>query len=63
MLGAATIITQANAGPPGYITWAKLPQNLNDGKSTRGEVDIEIVNDVRGIKLIIPMRPKPSSGE
>jgi hypothetical protein len=56
VLGAATIITQANAGPPGYVRWQRLPQALSEGRSTQGDVDIEIVNEGRGIKLIVPLR-------
>jgi hypothetical protein len=60
VLGAATIIVQANAGPPGSYYWKKLPQNLSSGASTSGGIDIEIVADPidgRGMKLIIPTRP------
>src|SRR5688572_15967828 len=32
--GAATVIVRANAGPPGYVRWRNLPQNLKDGKDT-----------------------------
>src|SRR5262245_14048868 len=56
VLGAATIITQANAGPPGYVRWQRLPQALSEGRSTQGDVDIEIVGEGRGIKLIVPLR-------
>ena len=31
MLGAATVIVRANAGPPGYYYWQNLPQNLTKG--------------------------------
>jgi hypothetical protein len=64
LLGAATIITRANAGPPGYAIWQKLPQALTDGRSTSGGVEIEIVPEGRGIKLIVPQRNnKPNPGE
>ena len=60
VFGAAAIITQANAGPPGSFYWKKLPQNLTKNAPTNGGIDIEIVPDAdgaRGMKLIIPIRP------
>src|SRR5882762_256458 len=36
VLGAATVIVRANAGPPGIYYWRNLPQNLSKGESTRG---------------------------
>lgn len=60
VIGAAAIITEANAGPPGSYYWRKLPQNLTKGTPTNGGIDIEIVpdsNDNHGLKLIIPIRP------
>ena len=61
VLGAAAIITQANAGPPGSFYWKKLPQNLSKGAPTSGGVDIEIVPDGEvgssGLKLILPIKP------
>jgi len=60
VLGMATIIAEANAGPPGAYYWKKLSQNLNRGAATNGGIDIEIVadpTDGRGMKLIIPTRP------
>jgi hypothetical protein len=56
LLGAATIITKANAGPPGYVRWQGLPQALTDGRSTQAGVDIVIVSEGSGVKLIVPMR-------
>jgi hypothetical protein len=60
VIGAAAMITRANAGPPGSFYWKKLPQNLGQGKSTSGGIDIEIVPDANdgssGLKLIVPMR-------
>lgn len=59
-LGAAAIIVNANAGPPGSYYWKKLPQNLSKGTPTNGGVDIEIVPDGSEgaqMKLIIPQRP------
>ena len=60
VIGAAAIITQANAGPPGSYYWRKLPQNLSKGQPTGGGVDIMVVpdgSDGSGMKLIIPVRP------
>ena len=62
VIGAAAIITQANAGPPGSFYWKKLPQNLTKGAPTSGGVDIEIVPDGEvgssGMKLILPIKPE-----
>ena len=63
VIGAAAIITQANAGPPGSYYWKKLPQNLSKGAPTSGGVDIEIVPDgdatgSSGMKLILPIKPE-----
>lgn len=60
VIGAATIIAQANAGPPGSYYWRKLPQNLTKGTPTSGGIDIEIVPDSTegsGMKLIVPTKP------
>jgi len=59
-LGAAAIITQANAGPPPAHFWRNLTKNLNAGKATNGSVVIEIVPDSVGTKLIVPV-PKPAN--
>jgi hypothetical protein len=61
VIGAAAIITRANAGPPSSYFWRKLPQNLSKGNPTNGTVDIEIVpdpTDGTGMKLIIPTTPE-----
>jgi hypothetical protein len=64
VFGLATVIVRANAGPPGYIRWQGLPQNLKDGKVTGGGVDIEIVpGDDSEIKLIVPLRNTNRPGE
>src|SRR6266536_4653259 len=63
MFGVATVMVRANAGPPGYIYWQSLPNNLTNGKSTSGGVSVEIVPDNERIKLIIPMRKKNGNGE
>lgn len=61
LIGATVIITRANAGPPSYFYWRRLPQNLSKGNPTSGSVDIEIVPDPQdgsGMKLIVPMKPE-----
>ena len=63
LLGAGTVIVRANAGPPGYVYWQNLPQNLTNGKDTRGGLDIEIVPGDANIKLIVPMRNTKKPGE
>jgi hypothetical protein len=63
LVGAATVITRANAGPPGYVRWAGLAKALNDGKATSGGLDIEIVPEGSGMTLVIPQRKKSSNGE
>ena len=61
MIGAAAMIAQANAGPPGSYYWKKLPQNLTKGAPTAGGLDIEIVPDgdigSSGMQLILPIKP------
>jgi hypothetical protein len=56
LLSAAAIITRANAGPPGYVRWAGLPKALSEGRSTSGGLDIEIIPEGYGMKLIVPIR-------
>ena len=63
VFGVGTILVRANAGPPGYIRWANLPQNLKDGKETRGGVNIELVPGDGEMQLIIPMRKSGKPGE
>lgn len=61
VIGAAAIIAQANAGPPGTYYWKKLPQNLSKGAPTSGGLDIEIVADgaigSSGMQLVLPITP------
>lgn len=58
VIGAATIITQANAGPPPSWQWRKLSTNLTQGRPTYASVNIEIVDEPgHGIKLIVPVTP------
>ena len=58
MFGLATVMVRANAGPPAYIYWQRLPQNLTQGKPTQAGVDIQITDadDQSTIKLIVPIR-------
>jgi len=64
VFGLATVIVRANAGPPGYLRWQGLPQNLKAGKITGGGVNIEIVpGDDSEIRLIVPLRNTNQSGE
>lgn len=57
VLGAATIITRANAGPPPGYVWRNLPKNLSAGQPTNGGVIVEIVADEgTAIKLIVPVK-------
>jgi ABC-type glycerol-3-phosphate transport system permease component len=64
VFGLATVIVRANAGPPGYIRWQGLPQNLKDGKTTGGGVNIQIVpGDDSTITLIVPLKKTQNPGE
>ncbi|MDQ2855550.1 MAG: hypothetical protein M3R68_04420 [Acidobacteriota bacterium] len=63
VIGAATVITRANAGPPGSYRWRGLPKALSEGRETQGGVDIEIVPDGQGMKLIIPLKNKKPDGD
>ena len=56
-VGLATVVVRANAGPPGYVYWQRLPANLTNGKTTNAGVNIEIgPGDDSTIKLIVPIR-------
>ena len=55
LLGATAMITRGNAAPPPGWKWQRLPQNLNAGVATTGQVEVEIVPEGDSIKLIIPM--------
>jgi len=65
VVGAASMIANANAGPPGSYQWRGLPQALTEGKSTNGGLDIEIMPEGHDIKLIVPSREfkKPAHQE
>ena len=57
VLGAATLITRGNAGPPPGYVWRNLPKNLNTGQATNGGLIVEIVADGGSpIKLIVPVK-------
>jgi hypothetical protein len=56
VVGAAAIITQANAGPPPSYQWRSLSQNLNANKPTYASVDIEILPEGYGMKLVVPVK-------
>lgn len=57
VLGAATVITRGNAGPPPGYVWRNLPKNLTAGQATDGGVIVEIVADEgTAIKLIVPVK-------
>ena len=55
VIGAAAIMTQANAGPPPSWQWRKLSTNLTQGRPTYASVNIERVKEGNGIKLIVPV--------
>lgn len=63
VLGLATVIVRANAGPPGYVRWQNLPQALTNGQETAGGVQIEIAPGDDRMKLIIPLRKSTKPGE
>lgn len=56
VVGAAAMITQANAGPPPSYQWRNLSQNLNANKPTYASVDIEILPEGYGMKLVVPVK-------
>lgn len=55
LVGAAAMITRGNAAPPPGWKWQRLSQNLNGGLPTSGQVEVEIVPEGNGIKLIVPI--------
>lgn len=56
VVGAAAIITQANAGPPPALRWRNLSENLSAGKPTYASANVEILPEGSGIKLIVPVK-------
>src|SRR5689334_11717926 len=67
VLGIAAVMTRGNAGPPpGYLSWKDLGKNFSSGKSTAGQMMIEVVPDnpdSPGIKLLLPTKPKDGPAE
>jgi hypothetical protein len=68
VVGAATIITRGNAGPPGSYRWRNLPQALAEGRATAGGLDIEIIPDDAvpagaNMRLVIPLKKQSRPGE
>lgn len=63
VLGVAAIITQANAGPPPSWQWRKLSTNLAKGRPTYASVNIEIVPEGQGVKLIVPVTTGGSTND
>ncbi len=55
-VSTAAIIAQGNAGPPQSYLWRNLTKNLSTSKATRGPINVEIVTEGDGIKLIVPTR-------
>ena len=55
VIGATAIITRGNIGPPANYQWRRLTKNLNEGKTTQGGLDIQVVAEGKGIRLIMPM--------
>ena len=55
-VSTAAIIAQGNAGPPPSYLWRNLSKNLSTSKTTSGPIDIEIVTEGHGVKLIVPTR-------
>ncbi len=66
MVGAAAVITQGNAPPPGY-QWRGLSTAIAEGRTTFGEVTIEIIpddtGDGAGAKLIVPVRKQNTKND
>ena len=68
VVGAATVITRGNAGPPpGYWSWRNLSKNLAENRPTSGSLAIEVVpddpNKPSSMKLVIPVEKKKQPGE
>ncbi|HKP46686.1 MAG TPA: hypothetical protein VJT50_08805 [Pyrinomonadaceae bacterium] len=59
LIGAAAILAQANAGPPPSYQWRYLSQNLTANKPTYASVNIEIMPEGYGMKLIVPVKKQP----
>ena len=61
VLSAAAIITRANAGPPPRYQWRNLSQNLGTGRTTSGDIQIEVMQEGHGITLVLPIQPTVNS--
>ncbi len=55
-VSTTALIAQGNAAPPPSYLWRNLSKNLGASKTTRGPIEIEIVPDGNGVKLIVPTR-------
>lgn len=55
-VSTASIIAQGNAGPPPSYLWRNMMKNLNANRATGGPINVEIVSEGNGIKLIVPTR-------
>lgn len=54
IVSASAIVSMGNAGPPPAFVWRRLSQNLTQGRTTYGTVNIEIVSEGSGVTLIVP---------
>ena len=63
LLGATAIVTRGNAAPPPGWKWQALAKNLNGGVETKGSLQIEIVPEGDGIKLILPLYKVSNDGK
>lgn len=61
LLGAAAIITRGNAGPPPTVRWRPLTKNLAEGRVTHASLDVEIMPEGHGMKLILPLKKEAAS--
>lgn len=62
VIAAGTMVTRANAGPPGAYRWRNLSESLNQGRSMAGGIQIEVVPDSEmagdRLRLIMPVKPR-----
>ena len=56
VVGVATVIVRANAGPPRNVIWWNLPQALKDHKEMSDRTTIEIVTGDDEIRLLVPVK-------
>lgn len=57
VVGAAAVISNANIAPPRIGEWNELSKALSAGRTTSGPIEIEIVPDGQGIRLVVPVKP------